>query len=176
MLQSEDDVVDQRCRDQNSSTDRISKLPDELLISVLYRLTFKESAATSLLSQRWRYLWTIMPNLDFDAKKTSLKVEMAENKKVVTAEERTTTFVRWVDHVIGSHSSCAIEGFRLCFNFTEAYDKYVDKLVKYALSKKVKRLELDLTYTGDRILPHSDDCYTFPYKSLHEYKEGCSNE
>ncbi|KAM1814979.1 hypothetical protein COP1_028382 [Malus domestica] len=35
--------------------DRISWLPDEVLVSILSRLPLKEAAATSILSRQWRY-------------------------------------------------------------------------------------------------------------------------
>lgn len=48
----------------------ISGLPDEILVEILLRLTFKQAIATSILSKRWRYLWTYTTsNLIFDAGK-----------------------------------------------------------------------------------------------------------
>ncbi|KAL8457961.1 hypothetical protein ACS0TY_035727 [Phlomoides rotata] len=177
MFESEDAFVDRRRRDKRTSTDHISMLPDELLVFILSLLTLRESVATSLLSRRWRYLWTLMPKLDFDAKKSLLKVEMAENGKLVTDEEKSTKYIQWVDHVIALHKSCAIEDFRVCFNFSKPYEKYIDNWVNYALARKVKRLELSLTYKGyDSLFPPSDDIYTFPYHFLPTYKENCSND
>ncbi|KDO38431.1 hypothetical protein CISIN_1g047554mg [Citrus sinensis] len=37
--------------------DRIGKLPDDILISILSRLTIDEAARASVLSYRWRYSW-----------------------------------------------------------------------------------------------------------------------
>ncbi|KAJ1417638.1 F-box-like domain superfamily [Sesbania bispinosa] len=45
--------------------DRISSLPDDLLIHILSFLPSNEAIATSLLSSRWRSLWTLVPSLDF---------------------------------------------------------------------------------------------------------------
>ncbi|KAL4639061.1 hypothetical protein ACB092_03G190900, partial [Castanea dentata] len=35
-----------------------SKLPDEILVSILSLLTLKEMQRTTILAKRWRYLWT----------------------------------------------------------------------------------------------------------------------
>ncbi|ESR49055.1 hypothetical protein CICLE_v10033921mg [Citrus x clementina] len=46
--------------------DRIGKLPDDILISILSRLTIDEAARASVLSYRWRYSWRFFTvSLDF---------------------------------------------------------------------------------------------------------------
>ncbi|GAB2284568.1 hypothetical protein Dimus_019023 [Dionaea muscipula] len=40
--------------------DRISELPDEVLFSILSRLSLQEAARTTVLSRRWRYVWKLM--------------------------------------------------------------------------------------------------------------------
>ncbi|KAG5610706.1 hypothetical protein H5410_021987 [Solanum commersonii] len=52
-----------------SAEDRISKLPDEILVHILSFLTVKEAADTSVLSKRWLPLWTYIYRLDFNATK-----------------------------------------------------------------------------------------------------------
>lgn len=56
---------------QKSAPDRISALPDELLLHVMYFLTLQEAAQTSLLSRRWQNLWASLMWLNFDAAKFS---------------------------------------------------------------------------------------------------------
>ncbi|KAL0738957.1 hypothetical protein Bca4012_015167 [Brassica carinata] len=46
--------------------DNISHLPDDLLLRILSLNTTKEVMATSLLSRRWRSLWTLVPGLKYE--------------------------------------------------------------------------------------------------------------
>ncbi|CAN7128709.1 unnamed protein product [Brassica rapa subsp. narinosa] len=46
--------------------DRISNLPEALISHILSFLPTEESALTSVLSKKWRYLFAYRPNLDFD--------------------------------------------------------------------------------------------------------------
>lgn len=43
--------------------DRISALPDEILVTILHELDSKSAVSTSILSRRWRYLWTFLHSL-----------------------------------------------------------------------------------------------------------------
>ncbi|KAA3468135.1 F-box protein [Gossypium australe] len=46
--------------------DRISDLHDSILTHILSFLSTKEAIKTSVLSTRWRYLFDLLPNIDFD--------------------------------------------------------------------------------------------------------------
>ncbi|XXG69542.1 hypothetical protein AAC387_Pa06g2384 [Persea americana] len=45
--------------------DRISNLEDDILVHILSFSRAKDAVRTSILSTRWRYLWTLNPSLDF---------------------------------------------------------------------------------------------------------------
>ncbi|CDY17463.1 BnaC09g20740D [Brassica napus] len=46
--------------------DKVSRLPDELLVKVLTFLPTKEAVSTSILSKRWEHLWMWLPKLEYD--------------------------------------------------------------------------------------------------------------
>ncbi|CDY31097.1 BnaA08g26470D [Brassica napus] len=46
--------------------DRISALPEELLVTILLLVPIKEAVATMILSKRWRYIWMMLPSLDYN--------------------------------------------------------------------------------------------------------------
>ncbi|XP_010918826.1 putative F-box/FBD/LRR-repeat protein At4g13965 [Elaeis guineensis] len=50
------------CRQEE---DRISQLPDEILLLILSRLGIQDAAATTILSKRWRHLFYFLPCLQF---------------------------------------------------------------------------------------------------------------
>ncbi|XP_021744197.1 F-box/FBD/LRR-repeat protein At4g26340-like [Chenopodium quinoa] len=46
--------------------DRLSSLPDDILSVILSHLQINSVVATSILSRRWRYLWTTVTNFKFE--------------------------------------------------------------------------------------------------------------
>ncbi|KAI3698445.1 hypothetical protein L2E82_41995 [Cichorium intybus] len=46
--------------------DRLSSLPDELILKILSYLDMKLAVQTCLLSSRWEFLWTSMSHLNFN--------------------------------------------------------------------------------------------------------------
>ena len=47
--------------------DLISKIPDEVLSLIVSCLPLQEAVQTSILSKRWRHVWTLVSKLEFDA-------------------------------------------------------------------------------------------------------------
>ncbi|XP_019058571.1 PREDICTED: FBD-associated F-box protein At5g56370-like [Tarenaya hassleriana] len=46
--------------------DRISVLPDELLLRILSLVPMKDVVRTMILSKRWQSLWTMVPKLEYN--------------------------------------------------------------------------------------------------------------
>ena len=125
-----------------SIEDRIGQLPDEMLISVLSFLTPKEAFRTSVLSHRWKCLCPFLPrSLDFDGLYTMWEIE--REKKSLQFERK--KFLQWVNDTLKSCRVSTIYEFRVCFEFDDGSKSHVDGWIDFAISKGVKRLELDFT-------------------------------
>ena len=61
--------------------DRISWLPDEILIAILSLLTMKEAIKTHVLLLRWKYLWLFPDTLDFDNPVQDIVGQKKKNSK-----------------------------------------------------------------------------------------------
>lgn len=137
--------------------DRISELPDEILVCILSLLTLKEAARTSVLSSRWMNLWKYTSRLHFDAPKSLDRI--AKNRKLLINEER-LKYVHWVNHVLDLHKG-SLDEFKLDFDLDISSQNEIDRWLEYAFKKGVQSLELYLLFEG--ILCHNFfECYNFP--------------
>ncbi|GFP95610.1 putative F-box/LRR-repeat protein at1g56400, partial [Phtheirospermum japonicum] len=141
--------------------DYISPLPNDILISILSRLTLKEAAITSNLSRRWRYLWTHTAGLDFDANDMLDRIA-ADPKSQISERPK---YIKWVIRVVRQHQGEILEAVRICFDLENSSKCAIDNWVKFAVSKGVQKLELDLMENGETLHQPMRN-YMFPYKQL----------
>ncbi|TVU40429.1 hypothetical protein EJB05_13893, partial [Eragrostis curvula] len=72
MAQIGGEVAAKRRNPSSSGEDRLSALPDDILVLILLGLgTISEAVRTSVLSLRWRRIWTLLPNLTFNSAASS---------------------------------------------------------------------------------------------------------
>ncbi|XP_059658905.1 F-box/FBD/LRR-repeat protein At4g00160-like [Cornus florida] len=121
--------------------DHINGLPDVVLVSILSLLTMKEAARTSVLSKRWRYLWTHITILNFDAPHLIDGILLGDKEVKV---ER-PLFLSWVNQVLKSYNGLSVDEFRVKFDLDESCSFDVDNWVNFAIEKRVKRLKLELS-------------------------------
>ncbi|KAL7140418.1 hypothetical protein ABFS83_09G119700 [Erythranthe nasuta] len=121
----------------------IDKLPDDMLIAILSRMSLKEAARTSVLSSRWRNLWTSTSrDLVFDAADTSGGAVMKMEK-----------FADMVDYTLKLYEGTGVDSLSIRFsNIHEDDDGVIShsiySWVYFAMLKQVKKFELDLSVAG----------------------------
>ena len=147
--------------------DRLSDLPDEIIVSILSFLKLKEAARTSVLSRRyWGHLWKFASSsLDFDD--SSLQYLRKKSFfKTLPGIDR-DRYVSWVNYVLRLHQAHTIDGFKVCFPLDEEYNKLdIDNWILFSLRKNVKRLSLDFNPIFQKVYR---GYYTLPTKIPHGY-------
>ncbi|KAG9442990.1 hypothetical protein H6P81_018844 [Aristolochia fimbriata] len=116
--------------------DRISELPETVLLHILSYLPTKDSIRTSLVAKRWRFLWKAVPSLNFQfsMERSSLRNPSHKN------------FLDFVDKVFMHRDSSALSKFCVSyFNYGAGVISFKSrfKLWTEAIARaKVKSLEL----------------------------------
>lgn len=110
--------------------DRISQLPDELLLKVQLFLPTKVAASTSILSKRWEFLWMWLPKLEYDQ-----------------STDKRNSLSRFINLHMPQHRAPVIESLRL--NFCHGYTGSVTPgdvtlWVAIAVTRFLRELSLDL--------------------------------
>ncbi|KAL3653055.1 hypothetical protein CASFOL_002736 [Castilleja foliolosa] len=117
------------------SIDRLSALPDGILIRILSFLGLKESVVTSVLSKRWEFLWTELPRLEF-------KENSEERDKI-------TKFVAMVNRTLLIRNRAHLEKFYVNFRYDESFASDVDSCLDFVLKTKPKEVCLHLRFVSE---------------------------
>ncbi|KAI3790670.1 hypothetical protein L2E82_03887 [Cichorium intybus] len=134
----------QEASKHEDGVDLFSSLPDPSLVLILSGLpSTEESIRTSILSRRWRYLWTSIPSLD-------LVPRQGRNPKLEKSKFK--EFVYWVL----LNRSVDLDSFRL-----SSSDHYsmstVEQWIRATVMRNVKQLDLSFNLkekSGDMVMPH----------------------
>ncbi|KAK9707555.1 hypothetical protein RND81_07G204700 [Saponaria officinalis] len=111
---------------------RIDALPEDVLISIVSHLNLKEAAKTSVISRSWRYLWTHTTGV-FDF--------------VDSIPKHTQQNIDWVNQVLNVHKGSTLDEFKVSFGISAESSEVINKWIKFALQRRVKRLLLDFRCT-----------------------------
>ncbi|GJQ89479.1 F-box/LRR-repeat protein 25-like protein [Tanacetum coccineum] len=114
---------------KRQSIDRISSLPDCLLIDIISRLDCtEESIRTGILSKRWRHLWPQLPNLVFEYN--------------VNDEDRICKFYSSVESILSRYGQSQLKKFQLHASYTYKEDVY--SCIRYAIDLNVQEFDINV--------------------------------
>ncbi|XP_060965774.1 F-box/LRR-repeat protein At3g26922-like [Cannabis sativa] len=156
--------------DNKDCDDRISKLPDAMIIHILSFLPTEDVVRTCILSKRWKLIWYSVPTLFFPfSNVSSPNCDLSLDK-----------FSNYVDNYLehrkkGMHFS-GIVSFKLdlMLIYREYNDSFADKWLAFAVKNKVKEIYLhihmdqksyerdfyyDYYYDGPNYIPHAPYYY-----------------
>lgn len=120
--------------------DWMGQLPDDILINIISRLSLKEAAKTSVLSRRWKDLWTYTTSLNFDAPELVLNIW----RGLAIMEFERSKYISWVNKVLELHRGSNLSDFRVRFNLSDSHDSVITNWIYTAIAKRVQNFELDL--------------------------------
>ncbi|XP_009777743.1 F-box/FBD/LRR-repeat protein At5g53840-like [Nicotiana tabacum] len=106
--------------------DRIGGLPDGILIAILSFLDTKTAVRTSVLSKRWKLVWTSLPVLDFE------NVPYSRWKSRIE-------FIFFVRHVLARRCNSQLVKLRLSVDDI-VYSSFSEECMTYAADHRVKNL------------------------------------
>uniref|UniRef100_M1C8T9 F-box family protein n=1 Tax=Solanum tuberosum TaxID=4113 RepID=M1C8T9_SOLTU len=122
--------------------DRISKLPQALIVEILSLLPITDAFRTIILSKDWQYFWTCINKIVYDNEECGRSDSSIVHK-----------FISLMDNVLPILSFSTIQKFSLTFVFRYhdgvSYFPVIDKWLEFTVNKKVEDLRLNIRYTVD---------------------------
>ena len=135
------------------ATDRISKLPDHLQQHILSYLSINEVVQSSVLSKRWKNVWTAVPVLGFN----TILFGSTDNKKNLDIQRKLQDFYIFVEKSLESHlkQRLTIREFMLTHGLDKrSLNSRLDCWINYVVKSDVKKLSLHFA-AGYYDLPQS---------------------
>ncbi|KAL6880242.1 hypothetical protein ACP4OV_011807 [Aristida adscensionis] len=144
--------------------DRISALPDDILIKILSLMTIREAGMTDCLSTRWRHLWENVDCLILNKHAFGMQVpensNNDENSNIWNSEA--IKFVNKVNGVLMHHSGSGIKRFEVDFPLSSANALELDRWVTFAAASGSKGLCLYLCDHRSMVASQHVEPYNFP--------------
>ncbi|KAI8023537.1 putative F-box/LRR-repeat protein [Camellia lanceoleosa] len=134
-------------RNRTTVVDRMSMLPDFLLIHILSFLpTIEDAIKTDVLSKRWQYLWTSLPSLLFSYP------DIGED---FDYWERIADFVAFVDKTLVLCNCSKLKKFVVEFEYDSRFASNVNLWTRFATRNATEELQLQF-YTAAEGLKEED--------------------
>ncbi|GLT83512.1 hypothetical protein SLE2022_017980 [Rubroshorea leprosula] len=123
-----------------NSVESSNSLTDEVICHILSFLPTKDALRTSFVPRRWRYLYTLVSNLDFE-----LRPDYGDDSSV-------NQLMNFVERVLLFHNRPSVVRFRLkCIHYnhhirTPQFETLrIDGWIRAAMRHSIQELEPDIT-------------------------------
>ncbi|XP_059637040.1 F-box/LRR-repeat protein At3g26922-like [Cornus florida] len=152
--------------------DLLTELPDEILSTIISMLTLKEAVRTSVLSKKWKSIWTCHSDLCFDSI-TLLgdKVHfnnIANCKVESNRQPHRCKFVEQVDQIM--HQRCKsrkIDSFTIQFHLGKESASHINQWIDCAIKEGVENMDVNLSeccsFKVDPDYSSTYEGYKFPF-------------
>ncbi|GLT45815.1 hypothetical protein SLA2020_196200 [Shorea laevis] len=118
-----------------SSVDRISALPEGVICHILSFLPTKVAVQTSVLSTKWRKIYTLVSSID-------LEFGTLDDDREEIDAEKSNRFSNFVDRVFFFHDKPSIVSFRLkCYQYVDPL--HVDGWIRALMQHSIQELDID---------------------------------
>ncbi|KAH1229360.1 F-box/LRR-repeat protein [Glycine max] len=146
-------------RTTEEERDRLSELPDFVLLHIMNFIDTKDALRTCILSKRWKDLWKHLTTLSFN-QSTSL-----------FDERRVVNFNKFVSQVLSCRDgSILLINVRLVI-FESIGSQLLNRIMKYAVLHNVQRLTMNIPFFYGKISTYLDpiifSCQSLTYLELH---------
>ncbi|XP_073151698.1 uncharacterized protein [Henckelia pumila] len=150
---------------ENGVVYKISELPDDVLVAIISRLTWQEAVVTSILSTRWRHLYTYITRLSYSTRHPS---EQSKDKYVQQLLEK--EFPKHMKEIYGflaSNRSCRfLQVFKVHIPCLKGAN--IHTWLPLVLEKEVENIDIRMIY-HTKAMP---GYYNFPLRTLMKRKCG----
>ena len=133
----------------------INHLPDDVLQHILSFLPTKEAVATSVLSERWRSLWTYVPVLDFQDSRCYCQID----------EKQRIAFSELVSRALIHNKVVSLDKFRLTCSIdhgSSCLNTWIDDVIR---RRNVREIDISISATEKSNFFKLPSCF-FTIKNL----------
>ncbi|KAK9924626.1 hypothetical protein M0R45_032985 [Rubus argutus] len=149
----------------------LNDLPKEILVHILSFLLTVDAIRSSLISSKWRPLWSLVPSLNFYFFNYDAGFFFRNRTNEEYRAPFFNPFVDLVDRVLNTRplGSPSLQTFSLSFPYFNEYVSRVDSWIRCAVTR-LRARELDLHFCFDTQFHNFNDRYDFPFSVL---RDGC---